>query len=107
MPRGWVYQNMKSVALQDQWFIDASRSNTVVKPSQVEELGNRSINSLERLSPYTAMARIAMPNYLKAFLTTARNQGHVVRMLSPHTRTIVDIALDVCPVGNKSASRRC
>jgi len=75
MPRGWIYQNMKSIALQDQWFMEACPSNGVINPSQVDQLGDKSIRSLEKLSPYNVLARIAMPNYLKAFRTTARNQA--------------------------------
>ena len=75
MPRGWIYQNMKSIALQDQWFMEACPSNGVVKPSEVDELGEKSIRSLQKLSPYNVLARIAMPNYLKAFQTTVRNQA--------------------------------
>jgi hypothetical protein len=77
MPRGWVYQNVKEIALQAQSLLETTSSNNVVRPRQVDEAGVRSLSRLGRVSPYTVMARFAVPNSLKAFQTTARNQATV------------------------------
>jgi hypothetical protein len=77
MPRGWVYQNIKSIALQNQWFLDSVQTNHCVNSSLVEESSRKSVAALEGFAPYNLFARAAMPNLLKAFQTTVRNQAWV------------------------------
>jgi hypothetical protein len=75
MPRGWIYQNMTAIALRNQWIIEASAmTNDLIAPSQIEAASHRVFDKLGRFSPYTFLAGIAIPNYLKAWQTTAHNQ---------------------------------
>jgi hypothetical protein len=75
VPRGWIYQNMTAIALRNQWFIEAApTTNDWIVPSQIEATSHRVFDKLGRFSPYTYLARIAIPNYLKAWQTTAHNQ---------------------------------
>jgi hypothetical protein len=46
----------------------------VIAAPKAEELGAEAIAWVNRFSPYAVLARIVMPNYLKASQTVARNQ---------------------------------
>jgi hypothetical protein len=77
-PRGWVYQNM---AHQSPFFyarakgLDPVRES--VSPSAFKETQARADEFLSHKSPFNILARLAMPNFLKAIQTTARNQNQV------------------------------
>ena len=75
MPRGWFYQNMAALASREQLFIEAiDPSRQLIATKKVDEAGNESISWVSRPSPYAVLARVAMPNYLKACKTVAHNQ---------------------------------
>ena len=75
-PRGWIYQNLVSVA-------NAGQATTIgtfdaktgmLYPGKVAE-GHRVVENMsEHWSPFTILARIAVPNFSRALQTTARNQ---------------------------------
>jgi hypothetical protein len=82
MPRGWLYQNMAALAQREQSFIEAiDPSRDLIATRKVDEVGNESIAWVSRRSPYAILARVAMPNYLKACRTVARNQTMVNQAL--------------------------
>ena len=75
-PRGWIYQNLVSVA-------NAGQATTIgtfdakagmVYPGKVAE-GYRAVENLMKpRGPYMILARIVVPNFSRALQTTARNQ---------------------------------
>jgi hypothetical protein len=85
MPRGWFYQNMAALAQREQSFIETiDPSRGLIAKRMVDEIGKESISWATRRSPYAILARVAMPNYLKAIQTAAHNQ------------TMVKLALVAC-----------
>jgi hypothetical protein len=75
MPRGWFYQNMAALAQREQSLIETiDPSRGLIDPRKVDDFGNAAIAWVTKSSPYTLLARVAMPNYLKACQTVARNQ---------------------------------
>jgi hypothetical protein len=76
-PRGWFYQNMITLAALEQNAIDTiNTAGQIISPQQsaemyikVEKLASGSL-----FSPYSFFAAIAVPNFIKAWQTTARNQ---------------------------------
>ena len=75
MPRGWFYQNMTALAEREQAFIETiDTSADLVAPRKADDAGQQAIVWVNRFSPYAVLARVAMPNYLKASQTVAHNQ---------------------------------
>ena len=55
-------------------FENMDLANNVLRPRQADDIGREVGAKLSRSSPYTFMAAIALPNYIKASTTLARNQ---------------------------------
>ena len=75
-PRGWVFQNIVTDVAYLQLVAEAyDLKNNLVLPGKTEE-ANRMIGSFKRsgFSPYSFLASWALPNYLRATQTLARNQ---------------------------------
>ena len=72
-PRGWVHQNMVNVAALGQTIVDSfDLTNNLVLPGKTAA-GNRELGSFKlRLRPYTFLAAITVPNYIRALQTLAR-----------------------------------
>jgi len=84
-PRGWIYQNMKTVAMLDQkGFEMVNLDRGLVLPRQADRVGQEVQNELSRVSPFNLLAAVAIPNFPRATQTLARNQ------------TIVNEALVAC-----------
>jgi hypothetical protein len=82
MPRGWMYQNMVTIATTDQAFLDTTdKGYQRVHPRRADEIGVATMNRLSRFRPYRFMAAAAMPNFLKALQTTAFRQTQVEEAL--------------------------
>jgi len=82
-PRGWVFQNLATAALAKQAAIEAyDVEHQIIQPGVLES----ATRQVERIphSPYAILASAALPNYVRATRTTARNQ------------TLVNQALIVC-----------
>jgi hypothetical protein len=77
-PRGWVYQNM---AQQSPFFYDRAKGldpvGESVSPAVFRQTMARVDKFLSRKTPFNVFARIAIPNFVKAIQTTARNQNSV------------------------------
>ncbi|HEX9047689.1 MAG TPA: hypothetical protein VF988_11740, partial [Verrucomicrobiae bacterium] len=79
MPRGWVYQNMATVAtLRQDIFRGFDPTNTLITP----RLADAAMRNTERffkrhLSPYTFLAAWTTPNFQKAVQTTFYNQTQI------------------------------
>jgi hypothetical protein len=83
IPRGWFWQNMATVAsLPFAGGIDTV--NQLVNPAKVQSAGNKLHKTLAHWSPYSFMCAWAVPNFNRAFQTTALNQ------------TLVNQAIVVC-----------
>jgi len=75
-PRGWVYRNMASVALLKQKALGILDStNQIASPRKADELERETEVMLSHASPYTYLAGSVVPNFLKAFQTTAKQQA--------------------------------
>jgi hypothetical protein len=76
-PRGWIDQNLAFIAYQEQNAVNAFDStNGLIQSRLLDDaipFMERAIQKKGR-SPYTLLAGIAVPNYVKALQTTARNQ---------------------------------
>jgi len=78
MPRGWVYQNMATIALVDQKAIESvDLSNRRVLSIRADAFAREVENSFKHFSPYRVLASIAIPNSIKATQALARNQTWV------------------------------
>jgi hypothetical protein len=74
-PRGWFYQNMCAGAGLDQLLIDSlDVPNHQVLPRKTEDMAKMRDTTLSTSSPYTFLAAMALPNFMKAVQTLARNQ---------------------------------
>jgi hypothetical protein len=73
LPRGWVLQNTKTLALGNDALLDSIDStNDIISPAALDALVQQA--STRRRSPYNFLAFIALPNVAKAAQATARNQ---------------------------------
>jgi hypothetical protein len=82
MPRGWFCQNMAALAQREQSLIEiVDPSHGLMDARKADDFGNAAIAWVNQSSPYTILARVAMPNYLKACQTVARNQTMVNQAL--------------------------
>lgn len=75
VPRGWMYQMMVvTVKLEGKSLIDVNLKKNVISPKKLDETMQDINTMLNRHSPFNLLARIAIPNELKAWQTTAYNQ---------------------------------
>jgi hypothetical protein len=80
MPRGWVYQNMRAIAVLDQKVMAAlDLTNHVISPSLTgkAEKATEAVALAGEFSAHTFLAAVAMPNFTKAIQNLARNQTMV------------------------------
>ena len=74
-PRGWMYQNLCVIALQDQMAIESfDLPNNQVLPHRVDGISNRVQTAFSHFTPYTFLGGATVPNFVKATRTLARNQ---------------------------------
>jgi hypothetical protein len=74
-PRGWMYQNMCVIALQDQRFIESfDLPNNQVLPQRVDGISNQVQTAFSHFTPYTFLGAAAVPNFMRATRTLARTQ---------------------------------
>jgi hypothetical protein len=74
-PRGWFYQNMRFGAeLQQEWLPCLDVSNRVVLAQKASNIMDSNSAKFEHPFPYAMLVKRALPNFLKAIQTTARNQ---------------------------------
>jgi len=72
IPRGWIYQNMATSArLVHQQTEGCDLVNGLIQPQKFGDL-TRELKAIAR--PYKFIAVVAIPNFTKAWQTTARNQ---------------------------------
>lgn len=79
-PNGWTYQNMANTApLEFKFLQGVNVSAETVSPTELQE-GSKAVERFlasSPLCPYKLMAAMAIPNFTKAWQTTARNQTFV------------------------------
>ena len=74
-PRGWLFQNLCAGALQTPLILGSlDIANNQVLPRTADGTSNQVQVTLSRFAPYTFLVRAAVPNFLKAIRTMARNQ---------------------------------
>ncbi len=75
IPRGWFYQNMALGARIEQDVIDTlDVTNQLVRPHLVDKHYSGLEARLRKRSPYNFLVAIAIPNFMRAVQTAARNQ---------------------------------
>jgi hypothetical protein len=75
VPRGWLYQMMAVAAkLECKTMAGFDLENSTISPQKVDKTMRDINQSLDRRSPFNLLARIMVPNYAKAWQTTAYNQ---------------------------------
>lgn len=81
-PRGWIHQNLATIATLEQGIIEAfGATNQTLNPGQAEASQREILRVCTRRSPYTIVAAIVVPNFLKAAQAAARNQTRVNQVL--------------------------
>lgn len=81
MPRGWIYQNMVFVAqIGHEWNQGYDLTNNVVLPRKFDDMLREVNGAVLRDSdnPYKFLAATAVPNFTRAWQTTAHNQAMVI-----------------------------
>ncbi|PYM10453.1 MAG: hypothetical protein DME18_16250, partial [Verrucomicrobia bacterium] len=74
-PRGWVYQNIATLAVWDQkWLDGVDLTNHLILCHQQDDVNRELRGTRMDRSPYTFLAAIALPNYSRAWQTLARHQ---------------------------------
>ena len=74
-PRGWMYQNMCEGALLEQRILGTlDIPNNQVLPGKLENVATEIGAAGRHRSPYNFLAVMALPNYVRASQTMARNQ---------------------------------
>ena len=74
VPRGWIYQNMAVIG-SFRWPDAFDPENETILPAKTDENARTFRKTTSRpLSPYNFLADIAVPNFSKAWQTTAYNQ---------------------------------
>ena len=74
-PRGWVYQNMVTgTELSQKEFDCVDVSNQTISPRVLKDAGDEMARKFRRWSPDSFIVSIAVPNFIKAWQTTAHNQ---------------------------------
>jgi hypothetical protein len=74
-PRGWIYQNMITVANLELNPIDfLNLADQIISPLKLIEANHEGGKFGSRFSPYTIMAKVAVPNYTMAVQVLAHHQ---------------------------------
>jgi hypothetical protein len=74
IPRGWIYQNMAAIG-SFKWSDGFDSENETILPAKIEENAS-AIGTMKSHPPlpYNFMATVAVPNFIRAWQTTAYNQ---------------------------------
>jgi hypothetical protein len=77
-PRGWVYQNMVTAATIGEPRTEPydPAANTL-DPQQIDRGIDDVLKKLNKFSPYSMLATVVVPNFVRAWQTTAKNQALV------------------------------
>ena len=101
MPRGWVYQNMATIALMDQKVIESvDLSNRCVLPSGADAFAREVENSFKHFSPYRVLASIAIPNSGE----TGRRTCTMKKLLSDGRASLAALIIPARPRGDPQAA---
>src|SRR5439155_12175219 len=74
-PRGWVYQNMATVAwLEEEMLAGFDPVRQIVVPHQIDRSGGIIGSTFRHRSPGNFLAAIAVPNFTRAWQSFAQNQ---------------------------------
>jgi hypothetical protein len=75
VPRGWIYHNMANIVGPLQREIDSfDLKNHIVQPDKMERASREVQTISSHPGPYSFMAAIMLPNFVRAVQTAARNQ---------------------------------
>jgi hypothetical protein len=79
-PRGWTYQNMVNIVDQEKRTLNGfNPTNNTVAPRYLQQ-DNRDLDKFvgkARMSPYKLLTAVVIPNFMRAWQTTAHNQTMV------------------------------
>jgi hypothetical protein len=77
-PRGWVYQNALTMAqLRETSSNPYDPVADTLAPNETDPRVDEQLKKLNRFSPYNLLVILAVPNFVRAWETTARNQALV------------------------------
>jgi len=76
-PRGWIYQNMVTTASYTRSEDGVDLEHETISPQFIEKANRDLEKSVNHATPFNVWARIAIPNFTKAWQTTAHNQTMV------------------------------
>ncbi len=75
IPRGWMFQNMCTLASVQQKMIDSLNNTNFVSPKRVEASNSEGLTTRRQRSPYRLLAAVAVPNIIRAAQIVARTQS--------------------------------
>jgi hypothetical protein len=73
-PRGWIYQNMVTIVSHVRSEDGVDLEHETISPQFIEKANRDLEKSVNHTTPFNVWARIAIPNFTKAWQTTAHNQ---------------------------------
>jgi hypothetical protein len=74
-PRGWFYQNMRADALMEQLVLSSfDLRGQQILPRKADDIARELEAICSHFKPYTFLVAVAVPNFVRAEQTTARNQ---------------------------------
>jgi hypothetical protein len=73
-PRGWIYQNMVTAASNTKSLDGVDLEHETISPRIYDQASLDLEKQISKKTPFNAWSRIAIPNFAKAWQTTAHNQ---------------------------------
>jgi len=73
-PRGWIYQNMVTAVLDIKSRDCVDLEHEIISPRVCDQTYHDFEKHIFRITPFNVWARIAIPNFVRAWQTTAHNQ---------------------------------
>lgn len=77
-PRGWVYQNMATIArIQAEGLDGANLTNDLMRPQLAEDAAEKVHRQFEHATPFDILAAVLLPNFVNGARYVARDQTMV------------------------------
>jgi hypothetical protein len=73
-PRGWIYQNMVTAASKAKSLDGLDLEHETISPRIYDQVSHDLEKQVVKITPFNVWSRIAIPNIVKAWQTTAYNQ---------------------------------
>jgi hypothetical protein len=73
-PHGWIYQNMVTAASNAKGLDGVDLEHETISPRIYDQASHDFEKQIFKITPFNVWSRIAIPNFVKAWQTTAHNQ---------------------------------